>query len=569
MTRFRNRSATLLTSLIVAGAGVSIAPPATAQFTGGAPQGYLGAAFVQLPGVKGSWKGEDHRGWIMIDGHYWDSNQRAAGGRTGQQAQSPGSGQQAAAQSQQRGRGLLAVRARADIPRVPRSGQGKVIWSIDKRNASLAGLMNICRSGTTVPELAFSVSADRSRPSSNLGPLPPEVPAWFQYTLKDVRLGCPVVEGAAEQAIIVEFNDIAWTNWTDSADMKPVHLVPASLPAIPNQTGETKSWVLTWFGTAHDIADDQCPNINAKPPPEAYYALMSAEEAAKAKLAFGDAGPEPVMAFRGPERLNVTALPGIVPDPGLHEPQTTIGRGINLDGGKGAKRRQYVSADGTQTGIANQLYTVEGCINGKMGRKGLANQFFNGQMRDGHYSIMLTVHGIDDERNDKEVWVTLQLSNDPMAKAGVGGMILADYSFRPSTNPEYGYYTRRMRGKIVDGVVITEPVDRLDLNLGVYSNPAELKMYGARMRLNLESDGKISGVLGGYIDWRSLANTQRTGRGESYMGYDAVGVYYSLKRNADGLKNPITGQYDGISTAYDIEGVPAIVVDPTTRQAAR
>jgi hypothetical protein len=155
-----------------------------------------------------------------------------------------------------------------------------------------------------------------------------------------------------------------------------------------------------------------------------------------------------------------------------------------------------------------------------------------------------------------------------MAKAGVGGAILPDYSFRPSTNPEYAYYARRMRGRIVDGILTTDPVDRLDLNLGVYSNPGELKMYSARLRIALQPDGTIKGVLGGYLDWRGIVNMQRTSLGESYMGYQAPGVYYAMKRNADGLKNPLTGQYDGISAAYDIEGVPAIVVEPTREASA-
>ena len=40
-------------------------------------------------------------------------------------------------------------------------------------------------------------------------------------------------------------------------------------------TGSTKSFVVSWFAVAHDISDDQCPQMNVKPSEEEYYALMS------------------------------------------------------------------------------------------------------------------------------------------------------------------------------------------------------------------------------------------------------------------------------------------------------
>jgi hypothetical protein len=41
-----------------------------------------------------------------------------------------------------------------------------------------------------------------------------------------------------------------------------------------------------------------------------------------------------------------------------------------------------------------------------------------------------------------------------------------------------------------------------------------------------------------------------------------VALYYALRRNADGMLNPMTGRYDGISTAYRIKASAAFVVDP-------
>jgi hypothetical protein len=43
---------------------------------------------------------------------------------------------------------------------------------------------------------------------------------------------------------------------------------------------------------------------------------------------------------------------------------------------------------------------------------------------------------------------------------------------------------------------------------------------------------------------------------------DHVALYFALKRNADGMPDPKTGQNMGISTAYRINAASAFVVDP-------
>ncbi|HEY0959502.1 MAG TPA: hypothetical protein VGE05_09545, partial [Novosphingobium sp.] len=81
-----------------------------------------------------------------------------------------------------------------------------------------------------------------------------------------------------------------------------------------------------------------------------------------------------------------------------------------------------------------------------------------------------------------------------------------------------------------------------------------------QLRLELKPEGKIAGVFGGYRDWREMPTTQSTSGVEFYFGYQQPGLYNALRRNADGIKDPVTGEYDGISFAYDIEAVPAFAV---------
>ena len=76
----------------------------------------------------------------------------------------------------------------------------------------------------------------------------------------------------------------------------------------------------------------------------------------------------------------------------------------------------------------------------------------------------------------------------------------------------------------------------------------------------------LSGLVGGYRDWRDLYSadtfTQSGATRETRDHQDVIGMYYALKRNADGMPDPKTGEKMGISIAYRLKAVPAYVVDP-------
>lgn len=50
-----------------------------------------------------------------------------------------------------------------------------------------------------------------------------------------------------------------------------------------------------------------------------------------------------------------------------------------------------------------------------------------------------------------------------------------------------------------------------------------------------------------------------SGYSEGQFGFQQPAVYQALKRNADGLYDPATGKYHGISTAYELDGIPAFL----------
>ena len=69
----------------------------------------------------------------------------------------------------------------------------------------------------------------------------------------------------------------------------------------------------------------------------------------------------------------------------------------------------------------------------------------------------------------------------------------------------------------------------------------------------------MKGVVGGYMDWRRILMMSGSSNTEYNHGLQIPAWYNAFKRYADGLKNPSTGQCDGISAAYDIDAVPAFL----------
>jgi hypothetical protein len=172
--------------------------------------------------------------------------------------------------------------------------------------------------------------------------------------------------------------------------------------------------------------------------------------------------------------------------------------------------------------------------------------------------MLVEISGIDNEQNDDDVDVTILYSKDAMAKNATGSQVLPYYTFRVTDDPELSELFSRFHGKIVNGVVTTAPIKQITINDG---REPRLTLYDARLRIEFKADGAIRGVLGGYQDWHVLMNfwASYTSGFESYMGFQCPGVYNAVRRAADGLKDPVTGEFNGISSAYDIEGVPAFI----------
>jgi hypothetical protein len=261
--------------------------------------------------------------------------------------------------------------------------------------------------------------------------------------------------------------------------------------------------------------------------------------------------------------MNVGLMPGIVPDPGHVAPVSDVAEGLDLDHDDGSgpapkgvrKHKNFVSPDGRR-GVDNQLFTVEGCVEG-FRRKGFLPMIFNEGRAAGRPTALIEISGVDDERNDPDVTVTVFYSSDDLRRSPQKAY-LPDYTYRVSDSPEYTQSFARFRGRIVDGVVVTDPIDKIHIHETTGIEPT---IYSPRLRIEMLPDGRMKAVLGGYLDWRKRLVWEifRTGDYENTIGFQIPAIYNAMKRAADGLQDQDTGEFDGISAAFDIEGVNAFV----------
>lgn len=514
-------------------------------------QHYIGASYVQVPGLSGGAKDREHKDWLRAEAHYWTVK--------------PG-------RREIRGISGAATSLQFTGSRAPAKGPDVLSLAVAKTSPGLAAMMERCRGGTPIPELIFSESSDLARHPQEHGPRPAGVPDHYRFRLKNVRLTCPVVAAASEQAFGLHFAEIEWLNAT--REPKPIAITaqPALLPTGP-RTGGTRSFAISWFAPVADSSPDQCARMNVKPSQDAYYAQMSPEKAAKQRAFLADKGGASTvyLPYRGPDEMNVILLPGIVPDPGFETPQADVVRGFDLDGDDGTgsapartrKHRNFRSPDG-RADIDNQLFTIQGCIAGWR-RNGFLPMIGNELRRAGGLSILVEVSGIDDERNDDDVAVSIYYSTDPMRRDGTSKIVLPDYTYRVSTDTQFSQDYARFRGKMVDGVIMTDAVDKIVLHEGPASTWSLAK---ARMRVELLADGTMNATLGGYRDWRELLASAffQASDYENTIGFQAPGMYAAVRRAADGLRDPASGEFNGISAAYEMEGVPAFIPPAQSRQ---
>jgi len=301
--------------------------------------------------------------------------------------------------------------------------------------------------------------------------------------------------------------------------------------------------------------------------------FRSAEQAHALNRPVSETGRDPIvmmdsaLSHRGFRADIETYInPFAAPDPGFQEVTGKVAEGFDLD--NNARTGGFTSPVGRR-GIDNAFYRVMGC---GLSYRGVAYEGYlsnrgNDKMLDGLYTMVVRISGNQNPLNDSDAKVEIGYSPDPVVKDGLGN-VTTDYSFRIARSAQY----TAMKATIRRGLVETQQVE--DLRVPAFAwyetNRGEVLFRKGRVRLTIQPDGSLSGLLGGYRDWRDIYakdtfNVPSGGQSRETTYYqNQIGFYYSLKRNADGLPDPKTGQNTGISAAYRFLGRPAFVVDPVT-----
>jgi hypothetical protein len=280
------------------------------------------------------------------------------------------------------------------------------------------------------------------------------------------------------------------------------------------------------------------------------------------------------------------------PDPHFH---TVTGKdvpaeGIDLDGqdshinGKAAPgtcpHDDFRGMNG-ERGVDNEFFRVVGCSKSFQSTGG--SNTFEIEMYTGSWGILLTLKGVDDVHNSRDVEVGFYSNADPIALSPTREA-LANATYTTDPDPRFRSMTH---GRIVNGVLTTDLVD-VRFHMIINSIYLERPLQDARLRATFTPEGGMEGILAGYTSIEDLYDVQyafRNGKdakggparsalishsanGQARVqGHTCNGAYYAMKQFADGHRDPRTGQCTAISTQYRFKAIPAFVIDASSQGA--
>lgn len=342
-----------------------------------------------------------------------------------------------------------------------------------------------------------------------------------------------------------------------------------------------RGYVVEWYELAsywEAAEDENCPSgDNPEPDWKVIWNTdwRSAEELARLDEAGAVSFGFP-LANRGPNPgMNVHRDPTLRagnPNERNHEVVGTQSPGFDLDGNPATGG--FTNADGSRTGIDNQLYRAVGCFKDYRGRPhetgattaADAQYYNNDEMRNGNYTVLIVLSGEgDDPMNDPTARVGIYQAKERLFKMA-NNEISPDVSYRIDPDPRFMSVFDAVSE---DGVFRPrEPLERLnvrDHGSRPY-HPFDLELINPQIELSMQEDGRLEVLMGGYRNWKqyywgwaAAGNTTENAR-----QITLVGLWNSLEANADGVPDPVTGEMTHISANFHMEAVPAFIVTPDT-----
>jgi hypothetical protein len=238
----------------------------------------------------------------------------------------------------------------------------------------------------------------------------------------------------------------------------------------------------------------------------------------------------------------------------------SVAFGLNLDGTRdGAAtvsscgHQKFTGVDG-EAGVDNQLFRAVGCAKNVRGLGPPPNP-----VRIDPF--LMVISGIDNERNDDHVDVGIYSSDDTPLQ-GSDGQALPHQTLGISANPRW---RATVAGRIVDGQVTTDRVEAINLHhvlptWGPLGTNYDFEFHGARLKVSIQPDGTLMGVLAGYRPIENIFTVGRCCKGTaSVANTDCASEHKTLAAMADGYPDPETGKCTMISSASNIKGIPVFI----------
>lgn len=281
----------------------------------------------------------------------------------------------------------------------------------------------------------------------------------------------------------------------------------------------------------------ECPNGFNDGPREQFAALFP-ENGAKRTLV-------ETQLLRENQTWRPDTSPDVLP---FREAIGAVAYGMNLDGKTDAD--DFTNPDG-ERGVDNQLHRAIGCIGNFRGTAGTLYQFTSKYLQQFVYDrVVIEISEVDSLINDDNVVLTSYRGSEDLMTDATGNGFLAGGS--QTVDTRWGKsFVHRFPGKIVDGVLITEPADFTWPSTAGFEDTSIHEMRAARFRLSLTPE-RAQGMWAGYVDVEAFHVMHNKGRSTHLLSYgqqSSISLYKALRRLADGFPDAKTGENTAISSA--------------------
>jgi hypothetical protein len=243
-----------------------------------------------------------------------------------------------------------------------------------------------------------------------------------------------------------------------------------------------------------------------------------------------------------------------------------VSYGMNLDGKVGPN--DFTSPTG-EKGVDNQLYRAIGCLNFFRGPTGVLYIFSTKYLRDFDFDrALIELTNVDDLNNDPDVDVTTYRGLDRLMTDATGDQIMPGGTQR--VDARFGRkFIRHVKGKIVNGVLTTDPTEAYWPWAIFPRNTASYHFKDLRFSLKV-TPTSAEGMMAGYADVDNWYNSLITSYSTHHLGYGQVSapaLYHTLHRLADAYPDE-TGANTAISTAVSLKFAQVYLAHPPQDVAA-